>query len=54
MCIKEENLRSSLEGICVSCAKPVALRDEWELDYLYKVGSCGSCGYDHHILVKKA
>jgi hypothetical protein len=56
MFIREENMRQGLEGICVRCTstKKIAFRQEWHNDFLYKIGDCPGCGYEHHILVKKA
>lgn len=56
MLMREENVRSGIDGICASCktSQKIPLRDAWYLDSLYKVGDCPSCNYEHVIFVRKA
>ncbi len=52
--MREENLEMVLSDVCAKCKKAGRFFEEWFLDFLYKSGKCEHCGYDNHVLIKKA
>lgn len=55
MYMREENLlEAALSGVCVRCRTAVEFENEWHLTFCYRSGTCGQCGFDHHVCVKRA
>ena len=54
MLIRDEHvLEHLLAGECVRCRKPADVREEWHLNRLYRIASCGDCGREESVLVKR-
>jgi hypothetical protein len=56
MLSKEENLETALGGMCLGCKTPqkIPFREVWDVNTLYKIGTCPSCEYEHQLFVKKS
>ena len=50
----EHMLEHLMAGTCVACRCPATVREEWHLNRLYRFASCGRCGREESVLLRKA